>query len=115
MSVERSYERGTRAISISASNADAAGLGFSLSVAQVGWLPRIFTWQVLVSGGVYSALNVVLEGSLDGTNWFTLDTSTTVGGETRHVVDKPVIFIRARKVSSTTSSGTPLVTVSIAA
>ena len=68
------------------------------------------TWEIVVSGAP-TALQVDLEGSLDATNWYTLDSSTITTSEMRHLVNKPVKYIRA---NLTTLSGgtTPKVTVS---
>ncbi|RLG47479.1 MAG: hypothetical protein DRN92_03130 [Thermoproteota archaeon] len=46
-----------------------------------------------------SAPEIKIEGSLDGSNWFELDTSTAIGSEMRHVVNKPVRYIRFNVVS----------------
>lgn len=107
-----SADRGAMNTSINASNANGAGDSFGL-VASGDYtrLPKDFIWEVLVSGGVYSALSVNLEGSLDNVNWYTLDSSTATGGEARAVLNKPFRYVRGNKVSSTTSSGTPVVTV----
>ena len=57
-----------------------------------------------------SAVNVVLEVSVDGVTWNTLDTSTLAVGETRTIGPTAAGFIRARMVSNT---GGTLVSVSI--
>lgn len=76
--------------------ATATGAGSSWSVPESDWrgVFEDFGWQVVVAG-TFSALSVTLEGSIDGTNWTTLDTSTATGGEYRAVVQHPVQFIRA--------------------
>jgi hypothetical protein len=51
--------------------------------------------------GVFSALVVALEGSIDGTNWFTLGTDSTTAAGVTHVIDKPVLFIRANVTTFT--------------
>lgn len=54
-----------------------------------------FTWEIVATGAP-TTVSVTLEGSLDeGTTWYVLDTSTTTTSELRHVVDKPVRYIRA--------------------
>jgi hypothetical protein len=95
------------------------GAGNALGIVARGnfGLYSHYTWQTIVAagGGGLSALTVNLEGSLDGTNWFTLDQTTNATGETRHVAGKPVRYIRANIVTSTVSSGSPTVTVNFAA
>lgn len=70
-----------------------------------------FTWQTVTTGGP-SGVSVTLEGSLDGTNWVTLDTSTSTGGEIRGVSGKPVTFLRAN-VGTLTGGIAPTVSVTI--
>ena len=70
------------------------------------------TWTIVWTGGPSSA-QVNFEGSIDGTNWFILDSSITTSSEMRHVVNKGVMYYRANVV--TFSGGTnPAVTVKIA-
>lgn len=45
--------------------------------------------------GIFSALVVSIEGSLDGTNWFQIGTDSTVNAGVTSIVDKPVLYIRA--------------------
>jgi hypothetical protein len=78
----------------------AAAIGAQTSTAYaVGPNCNTFTWQTVYTGGP-SAVNVVIEGSLDGTTWATLDTSTVTGGEVR-TFNSNVAFVRARMVSNT--------------
>jgi len=56
------------------------------------------TWTQ-VNDASESNPNIRLQGSIDGTNWFDLDTSTSIGSEMRHVVNKPVRYIRFNVVS----------------
>lgn len=51
-----------------------------------------FTWTTQYSGAATSS-TVLLQGSLDNSNWYTIDTSTTA--EMRHVTNKPVKYLRA--------------------
>jgi len=51
------------------------------------------TWQV-ISDASGSNLTVKLQGSIDNSNWFDLDEFTGVGNTMRHVVNKPVRYIR---------------------
>ena len=50
------------------------------------------TWCTTIVGG--SSVSATLEGSLDNVLWATLDTSTSATSECRHVVNKPVKYIR---------------------
>jgi len=59
---------------------------------------RIITWQIN-SDSSATAHDVRLQGSLDNSNWFDLDTSNTTGNELRFVVDKPVRYLRVNVVS----------------
>lgn len=61
---------------------------------------RSFTFYKTVNG-VFSALVVAFEGSIDGTNWYTLGTDSTVAAGVTHVVDKPVLYIRANVTTFT--------------
>ena len=51
--------------------------------------------QTTVSGTV-ATLTVLLEGSLDGTTFYTLATTTNIAGEVQYVVDKPAQYVRSR-------------------
>lgn len=60
----------------------------------IGFLPSNHTWQTIFTGTA-SAVDVKLQGSIDDSNWFDLDTNTsTTSGVMRHVVNKPVNYIR---------------------
>lgn len=69
------------------------------------------TWEIVVTGAP-ATVSITLQGSIDGTNWYTLDTSTTTTSEMRHVVNKPVRFIRAN-LGTLTGGTSPTVTVRI--
>ncbi len=69
---------------------------FALPMAQDGATPTRYAWGIIPHGTV-GANSTVLEGSLDGTNWDTLDTSTDLTFKLRFVVDKPVKFVRANQ------------------
>ena len=58
-----------------------------------------FTWQTIYTGGP-SAVNVVIEGSLNNSTWATIDTSTATAGEIR-TFNSNIAFFRARMVSNT--------------
>lgn len=67
------------------------------------------TWTITYSGAPAS-ITVLLEGSLDNSNWFTIDTSTNTSGEGRTVSPLAWRFIRARISASSGGTG---ITVSI--
>lgn len=71
------------------SNQIATGDG---TVINLGNVFTKHTWYTVVTGG--SSVSITLQGSLDGTNWYVLDTSTSATSEMRHVVNKPVIYIK---------------------
>lgn len=72
-----------------------------------------FTWHTVVAGGTLTALSVTLQGSLDGTSWDTLDTNTGTTSAMRHVVYKPVLYIKVNLGTITTNTGTPAITVKV--
>lgn len=51
------------------------------------------TWCTTIVGSP-SGVSVTLQGSLDNSLWMTLDTSTSTSSECRHVVNKPVKYIK---------------------
>lgn len=55
---------------------------------------RTFTFQSVITG-TPTSFTLTYQGSLDGTNWFTLGTTTATAGEATFVVDKPAQFVRA--------------------
>ena len=76
------------------------------SIFDLGFIADRMTWEVIVTGG--PTMSVTLEGSIDGTRLYALDTTT--GSTMRHVVNKPVRYICANLTSL--SGGTnPTVTV----
>jgi len=56
-----------------------------------------FTWIVLSDANT-SDCTVNFEGSIDNTNWFVLDTWSGTGNTMRHVVNKPIKYVRANVV-----------------
>jgi hypothetical protein len=88
------YEPGSVAVSLSAVAATGAGTVYASPVVQ-GKLADRFTWTTTFTG-TPTAITVNLQGSIDGTNYFTLDTSTSTTAEMRHVVNKPVRFTRCQ-------------------
>lgn len=71
-----------------------------------------FTMQSVVTGAP-TAVSLVLEGSLDGANWATLATSTSVTGDQQYATGKPQRFVRAR-LATLTGGTSPTVTAFIA-
>lgn len=84
--------------------ATSAGLSSSYNLQ---FMPKNHTWATSMTGGP-TALSATLQGSIDDIDWYILDTSTDVAGviydsagadsgkvgEMRHVVNKPVKFLR---------------------
>ena len=56
--------------------------------------PSKMTWEIVITGAPANE-TTLLEGSINGTTWYTLDTSTTTTSEMRHVGLKPITYIRA--------------------
>lgn len=63
---------------------------------------KTHTWHILVTPAegeepVYpAALDIELQGTIDGVNWFTLDSSTNTEGEAKFIDGKLVDFIRVK-------------------
>jgi len=68
------------------------------------------SWEIKVTGAP-SACSVKLQGSLDETNWYDLDASTTTTSELRHIANKCVKYIKGNFISVTGGSPAPTVTV----
>lgn len=98
-------------IFVTKSLAAATATGAGTSSSSFGLLSK-HSWHVIVTGSPAS-VTVNLEGTIDGSNWFTLDSSTTTTSEMRHVVNKPVTQIRAN-LATLTGGSSPTVTVTIA-
>ena len=76
-------------------NATETGRGDSFE------LPRVFknyAWEIIIAGNP-NAVEVDLEGSIDGTNWFIIDTSYTTTKELRYVSDKQIAYVRANLIT----------------
>lgn len=84
----------------------ATGAG-SITTLSTGM--EIHTWTTVVTGAP-SAVSINLEGSIDGTNFFTLDNETTTTSDMQHVVNKAVTSIRAN-LATLTGGTAPTVTV----
>lgn len=112
------YERGTHAISINVTASEDAGgvpnltypyvgTEFGLPPYVGGQLPQRIGWHVLLgTPGSIVSLELRIEGSLDGTNWFTLDTYTTAVNTQRFITDKKVLYVRAKIHALDLTSGT---------
>lgn len=98
---------GGLAISCNAVTATGACTSFALQ-APNGQLPGAFTWQVIPTGSP-SAISTTLEGSIDGSTWTTLDTSTNTSGEVRSVTGKPIRVLRCN-LGTLTNGTNPTVT-----
>ncbi len=87
---------------------DVAAIG---GPAALGGVPRKLSWEVRVTGAP-TAIQVDLEGSLDNTNWYQIDTYNVVANTLRQVVDKGAKFVRANLVTLTGGTS-PTVTAKI--
>lgn len=66
-----------------------------------------FTWQTIFSGGTPTSGTFLLEGSIDGTTWSTIDTSTSTAGETRSKSGTAYSYFRCN-VAAYVRNGTTL-------
>lgn len=103
--------RGLRATILDAVTATGAGGSFNVPEKPTGGQFPAFTWQIVITGSPTS-ITANLEGSLDGTNWFQLDTYTGSANAMQHVANKPVAFIRGNLVTLTGGTS-PTVTVQL--
>jgi len=81
--------------------------------AQVSNIASRITYSVVVTGAP-TAVTLVVEGSIDNTSWFTLDTSTTTTSEMRHIANKGVHYLRGN-LTTLTGGTAPTVTVKLSA
>lgn len=84
------------------SAAAGAGEEFAITIPNHG--TPVISWQTAFSGGNPASITVLLEASLDGTNWFTVDTSTSVTGELRTVTGS-YRFVRLNNSAVTVGTG----------
>lgn len=108
MAAKYTANPGILATSLNAvSLAAAAGAGeeFALSIPSQG-TPTI-SWMTAFSGGNPASITVLLQASLDGTNWFTIDTSTSTTGEIRTITGS-YRFIRLNNSAVTVGAGISL-------
>ena len=85
MAVKYLANVGIEAISIPGTDlgsAVGAGEEFALSITNNG-TPTV-TWQTVIDGAIAS-ITVLLQASLDGSSWSTIDTSTSTTGEIRTI------------------------------
>ena len=91
------YKNGLTVTSLNA--VAVAGNGDEFALPAIGLeYPDKFTWQIITTGPPTS-VQVDLQGSIDNSNWFSVDSSVNVSGELRHVVNKAVKFLRVKLVS----------------
>lgn len=109
------YTKGQLAVSLSAVATTGAGTAFAVPL-QMDGQPSSHTYTVVTTGAPTS-ISVDLEGSLDGTNYFTLATISSADaawkttlpggaqGEMMHVVQKGVRWLRCN-ITSYVPNGT---------
>lgn len=102
-------------------NASGAATGTPFDLSD---LPNTgtFTWSVQIASGTVTAATINFMGSIDGLNWYMLDQmlntdtqwslSGNASGELRHIVNKPVKFVRIDVITLTGTS--PVVNASFA-
>ena len=56
---------------------------------------KSFTWQCVVASGTATNVTASLMGSIDNATYVVLDTTELAGGDIRHVVNKPVRYLKA--------------------
>lgn len=90
----------------------AAAVG-SYRMAEGLW--RSYSVSKIVTGGsAVTAATVLVEGSLDGSNWFTIATLSATATESASVADRPAKFVRAN-LTTLTATANPTVDVYVAA
>ena len=107
MSVKYSALVGIEAVSLDAvdlTSAAGAGSEFALTIPNHG-TPNI-AWQTLIDG-IITSITVSLEASLDGDNWFVIDSSTSITGELR-VVSGSYRFLRANNSAVVDGAGSTI-------
>jgi hypothetical protein len=91
------------------------GNALGLTTRGIMPMPHRYTWHTIINyngeTGTYTSLTINLEGSLDGKNWAQLDQTTSATGEMRHVVNKPIRYVRANVISAVVAANNPTVTV----
>jgi hypothetical protein len=82
------------------------------AVCELEQICKVFTMQTVATGG--ATVSITLQGSLDGTNWTTLATSTSATGDQQYAVDKPQKYLRVN-LGTLTGGTAPTVTAYVAA
>jgi hypothetical protein len=67
--------------------------------------PRIYVWEAFFPGAAPASLTLNLEGSLDGSHWYTLDTTSSTTSAIKWLLDKPANYVRANLAAITTPGG----------
>ncbi len=75
------------------------GVGFDLRR-----IHRTFTFMKTITG-VFSALVVNYEGSMDGNNWYQIGTDNTTAAGATFIADKPCRYVRANITTFTGGTG----------
>jgi hypothetical protein len=73
--------------------------------------PHRFTVTITYTGSP-TGVQASLQGSIDGTNWTDLDSSTNTSGEVLFISNKPVNFIRG-KLTTLTGGSSPTMTMTV--
>lgn len=99
---------------ITTAKATATGdVGGAGGVVDLGTAYSKFGLQTLVTGAP-TAVSATLQGSLDGTHFYTLATSTSTTGDYQSVADKPTRWIKVN-LGTFTGGTTPTFTAFIGA
>lgn len=87
------------------------GVATGMTVDCGGWAVSKYAIQVKSDGSVATAWNVVVEGSLDGTNFMTIIAHTTAqsdGAIVFSATESPVLYVRSRVTSITLGLATDI-------
>ena len=96
-------------VTLQSAAASGAGAGDTYSLP---CMMSLLTWAVSYSGSP-DGVSVTLGGSIDGVNFFTLDTTTNTAGEIRTLSTKAVNHIRSH-VGTLSGGSSPMATVTAA-
>lgn len=100
-----SADRGKPAVSLNAANgANVQGDTVAYVADPHGHLPWQGTYQLAITNGTVTALDVDILGSHDGTNFFVLKNTKATTGEITAIPNLPVAYLRAR-LNSVTGAG----------
>lgn len=111
----QTYDARTAFASLNAATAAGPGTEVVFAPYGDGELPYGFTWQVVITGSPTTA-TVVLEASLDGVNWATVDTNTGAAKpiEVRSLASFKALMLRAN-LTALTGGTSPTVSAYITA